>query len=144
MSTSQNKCSVVPSKSRDLWARAIGTLTAENQALIDFNNPDRIAVLESAIALAEDKKRQCLNQRWRIRRGHGRNLILRDVFGKIVVWIQKFKEIGDVAVQYDPVHASLPWAGVRLLLEVRWPFILVLSVWNQSHLASIDTAIGHY
>ena len=33
--------------------------------------------------------------------------------------MQKFKEIGDIAVQHDPVHASLPWADVRLLLEVR-------------------------
>ena len=138
------KMSIQSSKSRDLWARAIGTLTAEDQALIDFNNADRIIVLESAITLAEDKKRQCLNQRWRIRRGHGRNLILRDVFGKIVVWIQKFKEIGDVAVQYDPLHASLPWAGVRLLLEVRWPFILSILVLGQLLLASVDTALGHY
>ena len=74
----------------------------------------------------------------------GKNLILRDVFGKIVGWIQKFKEIGDVAVQYDPVHASLPWAGVRLLLEVRWPFILFLTVWGQLRLRSVDTAVGHY
>ena len=83
----RRKMSIQSSKSRDLWACAIGTLTAEDQALIDFNNADRITVLESAITLAEDKKRQCLNQRWRIRRGHGRNLILREVFGKIVVRI---------------------------------------------------------
>ena len=49
-----------------------------------------------------------------------------------------------MAVQYDPVHASLPWAGVRLLLEVRRHFILSLSVWDRSHLASIDTAVGHH
>lgn len=33
-------------------------------------------------------------------------------------WIDHFKEVVDVAVQYDPVHAALPWAGVRFLLQV--------------------------
>lgn len=114
-------------KPQNLWKCAIENLNADDRALIDFDHPDRIAVLESAMALAEDKKRQCLKQRWKIRRSHGRNLILRDVFGKIVVWVQKFKEIGDIAIQYDPAHASLPWAGVRLLLEVRSVLFLIRS-----------------
>jgi hypothetical protein len=29
-----------------------------------------------------------------------------------------FKQVGDVAVQYDPAHAALPWAGIRFLLQV--------------------------
>lgn len=42
-----------------------------------------------------------------------------DLFSKIVKWIDIFKQVGDAAVQYDPVHAALPWAGVRFLLQVR-------------------------
>jgi len=30
----------------------------------------------------------------------------------------KFKAVGDMAMQYDPAHASLTWAGVRFLLRV--------------------------
>ena len=45
-------------------------------------------------------------------------MILRDVFEKISLYIKKFAEIIDIVVQYDPVHAALPWAGVRLLLTV--------------------------
>ena len=48
----------------------------------------------------------------------GEDVVLRDVAGGIVLWLNKFKEIGDVAVSFDPVHAALPWAGVRLLLQV--------------------------
>ena len=40
------------------------------------------------------------------------------VFDKIAGYINKFKETADVVVQYDPVHAALPWAGVRLLLQM--------------------------
>ena len=41
-----------------------------------------------------------------------------DLFCKVIRWINLFKQVGDAAVQYDPVHASLPCAGVRFLLQV--------------------------
>lgn len=37
---------------------------------------------------------------------------------KVSIWLQKFVEVGDVAVNYDPGHAALPWAGIRFLLKV--------------------------
>jgi Zn-dependent M32 family carboxypeptidase len=37
---------------------------------------------------------------------------------KLLNCMDRFKEIGDIVVQFDPVHAALPWAGVRLLLKV--------------------------
>lgn len=37
----------------------------------------------------------------------------------LVGWVEKFISIGDVVVSFDPTHAALPWAGVRLLLQVR-------------------------
>ncbi|KAI5808454.1 hypothetical protein BZA77DRAFT_329745 [Pyronema omphalodes] len=37
---------------------------------------------------------------------------------KLISCMDWFKEIGDIVVQYDPVHAALPWAGVRLLLKL--------------------------
>jgi hypothetical protein len=45
-------------------------------------------------------------------------VIFRDILAKIIKWIDLFKQIGDVAVQYDPAHAALPWAGVRFILQV--------------------------
>ena len=35
-----------------------------------------------------------------------------------MVWVEKFKEVGDTIIQYDPGHAALPWAGVRFVLQV--------------------------
>jgi len=29
------------------------------------------------------------------------------------------KPVGDIAMNADPIHASLPWVGVCLLLEVQ-------------------------
>ena len=44
--------------------------------------------------------------------------MLRDLLEKIAKWIDYFKTIGDVAVQFDASNASLPWAAVRFLLQI--------------------------
>jgi hypothetical protein len=49
----------------------------------------------------------------------GRTVTLKEEADKVVHWLNRFKSVGDVAVNADPVHAGLPWAGIRLLLEVR-------------------------
>ena len=38
--------------------------------------------------------------------------------GKIVSVLKKFVAVGDVAINFDPVHAALPWAAVRFVLVV--------------------------
>ncbi|KAI0162220.1 hypothetical protein GGR57DRAFT_517591 [Xylariaceae sp. FL1272] len=35
----------------------------------------------------------------------------------ILIWLNKFKEIGDIIIQYDPTHAALPWAAVLFILQ---------------------------
>ncbi|KAI5811986.1 hypothetical protein BZA77DRAFT_347362 [Pyronema omphalodes] len=37
---------------------------------------------------------------------------------KLLNWMDRFREIGDIIVQYDPTHAALPWAAFRLLLKL--------------------------
>jgi len=48
----------------------------------------------------------------------GEEIVMGDIGMKILHWIDRFKQIGDIIVQYDPVHAVLPWAGFRFLLKV--------------------------
>jgi len=43
---------------------------------------------------------------------------IRDVLGKVAFWLDKIKSVGDVVASFDPVHAALPWAGVRFLIVV--------------------------
>ena len=66
----------------------------------------------------EDKRQICLAKRWKFKNHKGQVIVARDVCEKITRWVQKFQNVGDIIVQYDPVHASLPWAAVRLLLQV--------------------------
>jgi hypothetical protein len=43
---------------------------------------------------------------------------MRDVADRICTWLDNFKEIGDIIVNVDPIHCGLPWAGIKLLLQV--------------------------
>ena len=76
------------------------------------------SILAALLRTAEEKKQICLCRRWKYKKSNGEEIILRDLMEKIIVWVDRFKQIGDNVVQYDPVHAALPWAGVRLILQV--------------------------
>jgi hypothetical protein len=47
----------------------------------------------------------------------GRTYSLTDIYSSTISWLDKFKDVGDVAVQFDPMHAALPWAATRLVLH---------------------------
>jgi hypothetical protein len=66
----------------------------------------------------DEKKQACLKGRWKFKKGN-KEVIIRDKLEKVVKWVDKFKEVGDNAIQYDPAHAALPWACVRFFLQVR-------------------------
>ena len=65
----------------------------------------------------QEKRDMCLEKQWEFQ-FRGRAVNLRDRADKIISWLAKFKEIGDIVVQKDPGHAALPWAGIRFFLQV--------------------------
>jgi hypothetical protein len=60
----------------------------------------------------------CRAKQWQCRKPNGHKVYVRDILEKVAFWVDKVKETGDIIVQFDPVHACLPWAGVRFLLAV--------------------------
>ena len=108
------------SGSNDLWASALSRLSETDRQNVTFGGQGHIVVLTELQRLTEDSRDKCIKNRWRLKRpGHGgETIVIRDLFSKIVGWIVRFKEIGDIVVQYDPAHAALPWAGVRFLLQI--------------------------
>ncbi|KAF2235084.1 hypothetical protein EV356DRAFT_135445 [Viridothelium virens] len=102
----------------DFWARAAAQLSDDERRNINFSRPDKLNILAELHAEAEQARQRCVKSRWKYTRKSGETVIIRDVFDKMVRWIDMFKQIGDIAVQYDPVHASLPWAGIRLVLQI--------------------------
>ena len=71
------------------------------------------------MSTVEAEKRNCESNRLVVNRGADRDpIVLHEIFSKIVGWIEKFVAVGDTAMQYDTGHAALPWAVVRLVLQV--------------------------
>ena len=109
MSASVQQPPAVPAQ--NLWDIAVTRLSEKEKAHLDFSSTDKLDELLSAV---ESRRHECEQRQWTIKQ-----VVLRDVFTKIARWIQKFIDVGDVTVQYDPGHAALPWAALRFLLKVR-------------------------
>jgi hypothetical protein len=107
----------------DLWTKALKKLPVEDQQTLQRLQPTPIdkrpfsETIQELLGLTRKVQDKCKAKSYKFR-FRGKDIIMRDVAGKIIFWLNKFKEVGDVAVNFDPVHASLPWAGVRFLLQV--------------------------
>lgn len=103
---------------QNLWALAFETLSSKDKdRLQKYRLEENTACIDDAFHEVQEKQKTCLRKRWTLKTNTGR-IIVRDVLDKIAVWVNKVKEVGDIAAQYDTSHASLPWAGVRFLLQV--------------------------
>lgn len=101
----------------DLWQKAFYTLDESMKKNLSYNKHNKNNVVGIAIKIAQEKKELCIEKQWRYTRTNGKVIILRDVVEKIIAWLEKFKIIGDLAMQYDVLHAALPWAAVRFVLQ---------------------------
>lgn len=73
-------------------------------------------LIERVKRAAEIRRAEAERKAWEVEIGT-RTIVLRDTVTRIIDCLNKFKEVGDLAVQYDPVHAALPWAVFRFLLQ---------------------------
>ncbi|KAK2039643.1 hypothetical protein LZ31DRAFT_76858 [Colletotrichum somersetense] len=101
----------------DCWAAAINTLGDDLRSEIDFPQASKQTSVDELLAVTTKAKDSLDAKSWSFMH-NGKKVIVRDVLTKVVKWVHHFKEVGDTAVQYDPGHAALPWAGVRFLLNV--------------------------
>lgn len=106
-------------RAENLWAKAVDALRVEDKAMLDIQQPDKRATLEKLLQTIQEKQELSSERRWKLKKKNGEVVFMRDILGKVAKAVSRFREVGDVAVQYDPSHAALPWAGVRLALLVR-------------------------
>lgn len=103
-----------------LWDQAVAALKDKDKQNIDFQRTDKHAILADILEEVQKKKQACIERRLKYKRKNGEFVVLYDVYEKMLKWVTKFKEVGDVAMQYDPGHAALPWAAIRFFLQVRY------------------------
>lgn len=89
---------------------AMNTLLLANTISID-------TALDEVLGCARELQQRCANKRW-VWEYKGRQIYLFDQADKVMQLLNKFKSVGDVVANVDPVHVGLPWAGVRAILEV--------------------------
>jgi len=104
-------------QNNDLWALAVEKVPPEDRDSLIFDY-DKLSTLLQLKQDADEARKKCDERRLSYKRKNGQKVILRDVIGKLVKWISMFKEVGDTVMQYDPAHAALPWAAIRILLQV--------------------------
>ncbi|KAF2142286.1 uncharacterized protein K452DRAFT_358125 [Aplosporella prunicola CBS 121167] len=103
--------------SRDYWKLALDAVDPALVSSLNLTKTKRHDVLAAVLRTCEDKRALCMQKRWRFKKPSGDVIFIRDVLEKITKWVDRFREVGDAAVQFDMSHASLPWAGVRFLLQ---------------------------
>ncbi len=101
-----------------LWDKAVESLKDKHKFKFDFQQEDKHAILIDILKEIQGKKQACIERRLKYKKKNGDFVVLYDVYEKMVTWVTKFKEIGDIATQYDPGHAALPWAAVRFFIQV--------------------------
>jgi hypothetical protein len=92
----------------------VDTKTRKSLANVNIGNGQ---VIDAVLKEATSKQRALNAKRWKVGI-RGKEVIVSEVFAKIIRWIDHFKTVGAIAVQFNSGAASLPWAAVRFLLQV--------------------------
>ena len=100
-----------------MWEKAFESLKAEDKISLNVTRADKWEILEEVLSMVQGAEQTSRQKRWKWKNRKGEYVIIRDVFLKMVAWIERFKGIGDVIAQYDPGHAALPWAVARFVLQ---------------------------
>jgi len=109
-----------PQVASDLWSKAYNQLPEEYQK--NLVNLDKLDILQKLFEIATQAMEQTSAKQFKLKWGD-KKIDVREKAEGFVALLHKFKEIGDIVVQYDPVHAALPWAGVRFILMVCNPLL---------------------
>ncbi|KAF8545212.1 hypothetical protein BDD12DRAFT_159649 [Trichophaea hybrida] len=122
-----NEAGVTPTvasnaEARSLWEVAFEELSPQERITLSSLIIERGMVeIVSNLDIIRSDMEEILNgnqeKRWQLS-FRGETIVMRDIGRKILKWVDKFKEVGDIIIQFDLRHAALPWAGFRFLLKV--------------------------
>ncbi|KAM6520141.1 hypothetical protein FALCPG4_013692 [Fusarium falciforme] len=88
-------------------------INGNSQQFLDSSGPG----VRGIIDLVDQKRQECEAKRWTTVKVFSTTINLSDLASNTITWLNKFKEVGDIIVQYDPGHTALPWAATRFILQ---------------------------
>lgn len=76
----------LPSRAQadNLWQKAFDALEDDVKGSLVIRNGPRWVILAAVHRTAEERKQLCLRKRWRLKKSNGEEIILRDIFDKIL------------------------------------------------------------
>ncbi|KAI5838324.1 hypothetical protein DFP73DRAFT_269522 [Morchella snyderi] len=98
----------------NLWKIAINKLDGETRKYIAEPEND-IDLVKALIEEITQKKKECNAKRWFYTNSKGENVFYVEA---LVGQLNKYAQIGDVALQHHPDIVALAWSGFRFLLQV--------------------------
>lgn len=114
----QTAASTHTATANSCWQKAIDKLEPDLKSVLLSVTTQKLDIIGAVLKVAEDKRQLCIRKQWKYKTSSGKVIVLRDVLEKVVGWIDRFKTAGDIAMQYDPATAALPWAAFRFLLTI--------------------------
>jgi len=122
-SPTASSSNIIVPNGNDFWTKSLEKLDNKHQGIIrkyQISQPDNVATLnktlDSLMAKIQDQRNESVANQWTIEIG-STVIVLRDKADSVLDWLNKFKPVVDVAVNADPIHAGLPWAGIRMFVE---------------------------
>ena len=140
-----------PSYTSSLWAEAVGKIKKELPSEIREQLPDDLSgsgasqILQTVIKEAEERQKDSTAKEHQIEipGKNGKKVKLRDVYGGILSFAMKFRDVGDIAIQASPPQAALPWAIIRLCLTAAFNKHEFYGVIIQG-LEVVSSIVSHY
>ena len=101
----------------NLWSQALSSLSEADQKELDLDTKiqdetfDGVQqIITAQLQTKEDSSAVIYSRK-------GKPVTFRVALQNILHWLDNFKKVGDIVVQYDPGHAALPWAAFRFVLQ---------------------------
>jgi hypothetical protein len=106
----------------DILTDALEALASEDRETVrSLLLPTNAIGIDTAFSEVHSCARQlqqcCTDKRWSWNY-KGYEVYLFDQVDKVVQLLDRFKAVGDIVANVDPIHIGLPWAGIRAILEV--------------------------
>ncbi|CEN61006.1 hypothetical protein ASPCAL07675 [Aspergillus calidoustus] len=104
----------------DRWQQAFDSLSEDKQKILrelGFDKPKSANVASNITELIDavnEKQEECERKFWKLNVG-GKEIVFRDYTTSIVGWLEK---AGDIAIQFAPPQASLPWDLIKSLMKI--------------------------
>lgn len=134
-----------------LWAEAVGKIRKDltneirEQLPDDLDSSGASQILQTVIKEANDRQKDTTAKETQVEvpGKNGRKVKLRDIYGSILSFAMKFRDVGDIAIQASPPQAALPWAIVRFCLTAAFNKHEFYGVIIQG-LEMVSSIISHY